>query len=113
MMQLVLTGLGNEVDLKSGKTVFTAVFNNSIRIEISKEAAQTLTSNIYGGGGGAGAVIQVENRQEPDDDYSRPPVREAPSDEAEEFGGDVVTGDPQLEDAPRSVYDEDTGVEQV
>lgn len=112
MTQLVLTGLGNEVDLKSGRTVFTAVFNDSIRIEISKEAAQTLTSNIFGGGSGGVVVVSVESRKT---DYERPPVQEtAPEEEGEVFGGNgAPMGMPVLEDTPDSVYDEDTGIEQV
>ena len=105
MRQLVLTGLGNEVDLKTGRTIFTAVFNGDVRIEISKEAAQVLTNSIYGG----------EEEQAPtpsQDDYKKPPDRE-PEPEGEEFGGNLVNGAPVLEDVPNSVYDEDTGVEQV
>lgn len=114
MRQLVLTGLGNEVDLKSGKTVFTAIFNDSIRIEITQEAAQTLTSNIYGGGSGGGVVVIKKSAPsaEADDDYSRPP-EQPPEEEGEQFGGDMVSGMPVLEDAPSSIYDDDTGVEQV
>lgn len=102
MKQLVLTGLGSEVDLKTGRTLFTAVFDNALRIEISQEAAQMLTASIYGSTATV-AKVPVEV-----DDYSRPPAQE------EEDETDLVTGAPVLRDEPSSVYaEEDTGVEQV
>lgn len=109
MKQLVLTGLGNEMDLKTGKSIFTAIFNGgSVRIEISEEAAKVLTSNIYGSGA-------AEAKTAPSDDYSRPPAAYSEETEqepdVEEFGGNGFV--PVIEDTPNSVYDEDTGVEQV
>jgi len=87
---LVLTGLGNEVDLKTQRTVFTAIFNKSIRIEISKEAAEILTKEIYANSGSSS-------------DYEKPPI----------VADDVNSDDgPVLTDMP-GIYEEETGVEQV
>jgi len=108
MRELVLTGLGNEMDFKTGRSVFTAVFNGHVRIEISEEAAKILTSGVYGSGSGGGEIKVASS-----DDYSRPPSYEEPQSEGEQFGGDIVTNDPIIEDTPSSVYEEDTGVEQV
>lgn len=97
--QLTLTGLGNEMNLSSGKMVFTAVFNNKIRIEISKDAAEILTTAIYSS-----------------PDYAAPPIAEDAQEEEEEqprTNGHSVAGTPVLEDAEDSLYDSDTGVEQV
>lgn len=108
-MTLTLTGLGNEIDLKSGRAIFTAVFNSKIRIEISKEAAEALTSAIY-------STPEEPKRQEAypeEEEEVRRPSQRATESEGEEFGGDMVTGAPVLRDTPDSVYDEGTGVEQV
>lgn len=113
MKELVLTGLGNEVDFKTGKAVFTAIFNNKVRIEISKEAAEILTATVYAPEAQDEAVETSRGEEE---DYRRPPVQEADtSTEGEVFGGEEEgpVGMPVLADTPSSVYDEDTGVGQV
>jgi hypothetical protein len=93
MRQLVLTGLGNEVDLKSGRSVYTAIFDGGIRIEISEADTKKLTQYIYS------AESNGTSR-----DYDAPPPQEEDEPDQEE---------PVLEDAPESVYESDTGVEQV
>jgi hypothetical protein len=48
MRKIVLTGLGNEVDISTGKTLFTAIFNGDLRVQITEEGARVLTQAIYG-----------------------------------------------------------------
>lgn len=99
--QLVLTGLGNEMNLTTGKMVFTAVFNKDVRIEISKEAAEVLTTAIYSEASTRKPLITPEEFREAERDMRR---------ERDEEG---LTGAPVLEDTDGSIYDADTGVEQV
>ncbi len=109
-MDLVLTGLGHEVDVKTGKAIFTAVFNRDIRIEVSKEAAETLTNAIYGNRKQADEEQEHYTQPQPPPDEPEVPQEEG----ATFFGGDVAAPSPMtLEDTPSSVYDEETGVEQV
>ena len=105
MRQLVLTGLGNEMDLNSGRSIFTAVFNKDIRIEISKEAAEVLTNAIYAAPAtnGSNGFTQEEYEEE----------RVAMREEHEQIASERLAGVPELEDAPGSIYEDDTGVEQV
>ncbi len=109
MKQLVLTGLGNEMDLKTGKSIFTAIFNNSVRIEISKEAAETLTAVIYSEPADDKPVFTQQEYEEARQEVKK----EREEEEGETFGGDMIAGSPILRDEPASVYDDDTGVEQV
>lgn len=84
---MVLTGIGTETNFRTGSSEFVAVFNENFRVLISEAAAKALLKEIQSG--------EMERA-----DYSKPPIRE------EAYGG-------KLEDTPSSVYDEDTGVEQV
>lgn len=83
---MVLTGIGTETNFRTGSSEFVAVFNENFRVHISEAAATALLKEIQSG--------EMERT-----DYSKPPIRE-------EYGN-------KLEDTPSSVYDEDTGVEQV
>lgn len=97
MKDLVLTGLGNEMDIKTGKLVFTAVFNGDLRIEISREAAETLTRAVYSGDAEAS-------------DYEKPPL----SPNKSSFDQEESAEESILEEgSSRGLYDDDTGVEQV
>lgn len=98
MKTMTLTSIGNEVDLRSGKSSYVVIFNESFRIEISEKAAKELLAEVH----------SDSKRQ---NDYSRPPIHET-----QEYVGKGEADeddDLSLHDAPASVYDEDTGVEQV
>ncbi len=96
MRTLVLTGLGNEVDLKTSTTIFTAVFNDHVRIRISEEAAQILTNYLFAD---SKTSTEKESFIEPKPDVEEEYPR--------------LAGTPVLTDVPGSVYDADTGIEQV
>lgn len=83
---LIVTGLGNEVDLKTGKSIFTVIFNDALRVVVSEEVAKQLTAFLYAS----------KEEQEDEEAYSdvEEPLRE-------------------LADTQDTVYDQDTGVEQV
>jgi hypothetical protein len=97
--QLVLTGLGNEMNLTTGKMVFTAVFNKDVRIEISKEAAEVLTTAIYS----AAQEAPKKKKQL----FTEEEIEEGDREE------ERLAGAPILQDTDSSIYDNDTGVEQV
>lgn len=112
MRQLILTGLGNEVDFSTGKTVFTAVFNGKVRIEITQEAAKLLTEHAYSSAPQASSSAnppggQLTMRASNGGGYAFEEEQGT-----EEFGGDEESP-PLITDNPGSVFDEDTGVEQV
>lgn len=114
MKQLILTGLGNEVDLGTGKIVCMAVFNGKVRIEISQEAMKTLTDHAY-----SAPAVEERAEEEPVPSFADTPKPSRGGysfeSEAQKFGGEEEEETPPMviTDNPGSVFEEDTGVEQV